>query len=284
MSNGRVLSAYLLFVVFSALIPWLVYNHLVVAIIGGATGIIWWIVMAIWGDTILLKTLHAEPLDVSRYHEIAKLMQGLSVGPGIGHPTMWQVNNFSAMVLTIGLTKKNSHIIFTTGYFDKLEDKVQIGLAIREVESIREGLTSANTALAYLIWIILLPGRIVTILTGKKFGEPNIPSMIINIVPGFVIGLPIGVIGADKQLVNRVDTGTLKRLENPDYLPYGLMKLQDSILGAPYDCDLALSGCCIINPNNRDALQLLFKLHPPTPKRIDRLRVRAKASRRAFNK
>jgi len=283
MSNGRVLSAWLIFVVVCAITPWFIIQHWMSALIGGTFGILWWIVMIIWGDTILLKTLGAEPLNVSEYFEIAKLVKTMRCGPGLSHPTMWQINNFSAMVLSIGQTTKNSHIIFTKGYFDKLEDKVQIGLVYREVESIRQGLTAANSALACLLWIILLPGRIITILTRQKIGEPSIASTIFNVLPAFLMGWSLGSIGADKQLINRVDSITLKRLDNPDYIPYGLMKLQESILGAPFNCDLAASGCCIINPNNRDPLQLMFKLHPPTPKRIDRLRIKAKGSRRQFN-
>ena len=243
MGNGRILLVWLIFVVVCAASPWFVINHWLVAVIGFIYGIIWWIVMILWGDKILLKTLGAEPLRVSKHHEIAKLVKTMRCGPGLSHPTMWQINNFSAMILTIGLTPKNSHIIFTKGYFDKLEDKVQIGLVYREVESIRQGLTAANTALASLLWIILLPGRIITVLTRQRIGEPSIASMIINIAPAFLLGWPLGGIGSDKQLVNRVDSATLKRLDNPDYIPYGLMKLQESILGAPFNCDLAVSGC-----------------------------------------
>jgi len=284
MLNGRVITVYLIFVIVTAAIPYAVIQDWRVAAGGALIGIICWIIGAIWGDKILLKTLRAEPLNVAKYHEMAKLVRSLSSGPGLGYPQMWQVNDLSAMILTIGINRKSSNIIFTTGYFTKLEDKVQVGLAIREVTSIREHLTSADTALAYLLWLILLPGRIVTILMGKRCGELNIPSILVNITPALLLGWPIGFLGSNKILVNKVDVSTLKNLENPDYLPYGLMKLQESILSSPFDCDLALSGCCIINPNNRDALQAMFKLHPPTPKRIDRLRIRAKASRRVFNR
>jgi len=284
MLNGRVITVYLIFVIVTAAIPYAVVHDWRVAAGGALIGIICWIIGAIWGDGILLKTLRAEPLNDAKHPEIAKLVKSLSAGPGLGHPQMWQVNDLGAMVLTIGMNRKNSNIIFTTGYFTKLEDKVQTGLAIREVTSIREHLTSADTALAYLLWLILLPGRIVNTLAGKKYGEPSIPAMIVNITPALIFGWPIGLLGSNKILVNKVDASTLKNLENPDYLPYGLMKLQESILSSPFDCDLALSGCCIINPNNRDALQAMFKLHPATPKRIDRLRIRAKASRRVLNR
>ena len=285
MSNGRVVTAYLLFTVVTAAVLWLIFNHWIAAAIGAGFAVLWWIIASIFGDAILLRTLRASELNVSMYPEVGKLATtSLRIGPRIGPPKLMYIATHSPMLMSIGLSRRSACLVFTKGFFDYLEDKPQIGLMKREVESIRSGATAANTGLATLLWIILAPGRIATVATGKPPGEPNTLSLILNIVPAFFLASIIGLIGFDRTAVHRVDAATLSKLENPDYLPYALMKLQEALLAAPFDVDLALGPCCVVSPNNRDTLQNLFKLHPTTPKRIDRLRIRAKAARRILNK
>jgi len=282
MLDGRVFSAYSLFVIVSALIPWLIYQSWWTPAIGGGIAILWWIVAAIFGDIILLKTIRISPFNVAKYPEVAKIAKHRRISAKIGYPTLWFVNDLSPMIISIGLSRARSHLIISSGFITKIEHKAQIGLIYREVESIREGLTSANTALATLLWIILLPGRIVSLFMGKRPGEPNIVSNLLNLVPAIILGYPCALIGFDRGRVYKVDSATLGQLENPDYLPYALMKLQEALLMTPFNVDLSFSSVCAVNPNSTDAFQALFKLHPPTPKRIDRLRIKAKADRRKF--
>jgi len=282
MSDGRVFSAYSLFVIVSAVIPWLIYQTWWTPALGGGIAILWWIIAAIFGDRILLKTLDIKPFNTAKYPGVAKIAKHKRISPKISYPTLWMINDLSPMVISIGLSRAHSHLIFTTGFIEKIEDKAQKGLIYREIESIREGLTAANTALATLLWIILLPGRIGSMLVGKRPGEPNIAASLLNLVPAFLLGYPCALIGINRARVYRIDSATLSQLENPDYLPYALMKIQDALLRAPFNIDLALSGVCTVNPNSTDPYQVLFKLHPATPKRIDRLRIKAKADRRKF--
>jgi len=282
MSDGRVITAHLFFTLITALIPGLIFNHWIAYAAGAAVAIAWWVIAAIFGDGILMKTLGAEPLNVSKYSEAAKLVKSMRIDTRNGPPSMWMIWNTSPMILSVGLSRRRSHLICTQGFFDRIEDKAQVGLIYREFEAIRQGLTSANTGLATLLWIILLPGRIGTRMSGKAPGEPNLLSTLFNLLPAFLVGYPTGLLGANRHRVYVVDYATLRKLENADYLPFGLMRLQEAVLLSPFDCDLALSGCCIMNPHNRDPYQNLFRLHPPTPKRIDRLRIRANAERRKF--
>ena len=267
-----------------ALFFWLVVQSWVSIAVGGGIAILWWIIAAIFGDAILMKTTPAVPLNVAKYSDIGKLATGLRISPRIGPPSLWFINDMSPMVMCIGLKKRNANLIFTKGFLENLEDKAQLGLAHREIEEIRSGTTAANTALAALLWFILLPGRIGTVLIGKRPGEPNVVGTLLNLVPAFLMGYACALVGFSRTRVHATDAATLMRLENPDYLPYALMKLQEMLLRAPLDCDLSLGACCVVNPKSRDPYQGLFKLHPTTPKRIDRLRIRAKASRLRFNR
>jgi hypothetical protein len=284
MSDGRVVSAYFLLIAIMALVFWLFVQSWVSMVIGGGIAILWWIIAGMFGDAILMKTTGAVPLNVAMYSDMGKLAKGLRISPRIGPPSMWFINDMSPMVMCVGLKKRNANLIFTKGFLENLEDKAQLGLVHREVEEIRSGMTAANTALAALLWFILLPGRIGTVLIGKKPGEPNVAATLLNLVPAFLLGWSCALVGFSKTRVHATDSATLKHLENPDYLPYALMKLQEILLRSPLDCDLSLSPCCVLNPKSRDPYQGLLKLHPTTPKRIDRLRIRAKASRLRFNR
>lgn len=252
-------------------------------IIGGMIGIVWWIVAAAAGEKILLKTLNVAPLNVATYTDVAKLVKEKTKGLRVAMPELWIVHNLAPMVLSIGYDPKKAHLIFSQGFFERIDDKSQTGLTVRALEDIRDGSVAGHTGLAVLLWWVLLPGRIGAWITGKQPGEPNVLSTILNLIPAFLFGWPLSLFGIDKKKIYALDASAMKRLDNPDYLPYGLMKIQEAILLGSFDIDLSLSGLCIVNPCSRDPYQTLFKMHPPTPKRIDRLRVRANADRKKFS-
>jgi heat shock protein HtpX len=282
MSDGKVITAYLLYTTVMSLIFGLPLG-LTGYVVGAFIAIIWWIVAAWAGEKILLATLGAAPLNTSNHPEIAKLITSKMIGAKIGPPTLWIVHNIAPMVITIGYNPANANLIFSQGFFERLDDKSQVGLTIRALEDIRDGSVVGNTGIATLLWWVLIPGRIGAWITGKQPGDPNILSTVLNLIPAFLFGWPLSFFGIDKRKIYTLDAGAMRRLDNPDYLPYGLMKLQEAILLGSYDVDLSMSGLCIVNPSSRDPYQNLFKMHPPTPKRIDRLRVRANADRKKFN-
>jgi heat shock protein HtpX len=279
MSSGRVVTAYVLFVVLSALIPGMIVHHPAAFALGGGVAVVWWIVASMVGERILIWSMGAAELNVGRYPEIGKLVTSKHIGMGMGPPSLYMINNTSPMIMSIGLSPRRSSLVLTKGLLERLDDKVQLGVVVREVEAIRSGLTEANTAAATLLWLILLPGKIGTMIAKRQPGEPNPLGIILNLVPAFV-GFFFAIITADKVKMYSADLGALKWVDNPKYLPYALMKLQDMLLASPFDCELPLTACCIINPNSRDPLSALFKTHPPTPKRIERLRLRATGNRR----
>jgi Zn-dependent protease with chaperone function len=268
MSDGKVITAYLLYTIVLSLVLGLPLGFMGYAI-GAFIAIVWWII--------------ASPLNGSKYPDITKLITSKMAGPKVGPPSLWIVRNVAPMVITIGYNPTNSHLIFTQGFFERLDDKSQIGLTIRALEDIRNGSVAGNTGIATLLWWILIPGRIGAWISGKQPGDPNILSTILNLFPAFLFGWPFSFFGIDKKRIYALDSGAMRRLDNPDYLPYGLMKLQEAILLGSYDVDLSMSGLCIVNPSSRDPYQNLFKMHPPTPKRIDHLRVRANSDRKKFS-
>ncbi|MFH1676629.1 MAG: hypothetical protein ABIC40_06345, partial [bacterium] len=170
-----------------------------------------------------------------------------------------------------GLSKGSSNFIFTKGFLDSLDDKAQKGLIHWEVESVKSGLTSLNTGIATLLWFVLLPGRIGYILAAQPPGMPNLVTSFLNIFPAF-IGAPYAHLMADRKLVHKVDAIAMKSLHNPDYLLYALMEIDKKSLVLPFECELALSPCCLLNPRGRDPYSGLYKLHPTGVRRIDRLR------------
>ena len=279
MSNGKVIFAYLLYVAFVAVVPGLAFEHWIAYAAGAAVAIAWWSVASVVGDSILLKTIKAEPLNIVTYGEIAKIVTSRRPDLRMGIPSLWIVNNLSPMAMSIGLNAKKSHIVVTRGFLQGLDDKVHLAIVVREMEAVRSGRTSARTAIATLLWILLLPGRLGNWVTGKESGEPTALSVILNLIPAFIAAFFV-IITADKSAVYEVDRNAQKQLENPDYLPYAFLKLQDSVLALPYNVDLALAPCCVINPNSRDPFSVLFKPHPTTPKRIERLRPRIGLLRR----
>ena len=273
MSNGRVITSYFIYAILIALIPGLWTQHWLGFAIGAGIVIIWWVIAAVMGDRILLKSMRAEPLNVVIYSEIGKIVTAKRLGHKFGIPSLWVISDVAPMIMSVGLSPRASHLVFSKGFLDRLDDKAQLSMVVRELESIRAGRTSANTAASTLLWFIMLPGRLVNMITGRPPGEPNTLSTVVNLIPAFVAGLFV-LLTADRPAMYAVDRAAQKQLDNPDYVPYALMKLQDAALGTPFNCELALTPCCVMNPNSRDPYAALFKPHPTTPKRIERLRPR----------
>ncbi len=279
MSNGKVILSYSIFTVFNVVVLGQIFHHPIAYVTGGLIVIIWWIIAALFGNRILLWSIKAAPLNVAIYAEIAKIITSYHTGPKMGTPSLWLSTNFSPMILSIGLSPRSSHILVTRGFLDRLDDKVHLGLITRELHSIRSGLTSANTGIATLLWFILLPGKIASIAGGKEPGEPSVQSTLLNIIPALV-AYPFALIGSERKKTYEVDREGSELLENADYMPWAFLQLSEEILKSPYNCELPLMGCCAINPNSKDPYAAFFKLHPPTPKRIDRLRARFGSRRR----
>ena len=279
MSSGKVIGAYTLFTLFCAVILGWIFHSWIAAAIGAVIVIIWWCIASVSGVQILLWSMKISPLNVAMYGEIAKAVVNGSKDPGVGTPSLWMNNNIAPMIMSVGYSPRSSHIIFTRGFLDALDDKVHYALIAREIECIRCGLTSANTAAATLLWFVLLPGKIGQILTGREPGEPNPVSTILNLIPA-VVAMPLAHLASEKQRVYEVDRNTVKKLENADYMPYGLMQLQDKLLRLPFNCELPLTGCCAMNPISRDPYASLFRVHPTTPRRIERLRLRSGSRKR----
>jgi Zn-dependent protease with chaperone function len=279
MSEGKVISVYVIFTVLSALLIAWVAHHWVGLLIGGIIPIAWWILCLFAGDEILLMSIRAQPLNVAKYSEIGLIITKFHKGTKMGMPSLWILSTISPMSMSVGISIKKSHIILTRGFLERLDDKVHLALVTRELQSIKSGLTANNTGVATLLWLILSPGKLGQFMSGREPGEPNVYSVILNTLPVFA-GWLVAFIGAAKKKAYEVDREASDMMDNYDYVPYALMKLQEGILGSPFNCELPLTGCCTINPGSRDPYASLFRAHPPTPKRIDRLRMRSGGRKR----
>lgn len=279
MSSGKVIGAYILFTLFSAVIFGWVIHSWIAAGVGAIIVILWWSIAAIFGVNILLWSMKVSPLNVARYSELARTVVNCSRDPKVGTPSLWIINNLAPMIMSVGMSPGSSHMIFTRGFLDSLDDKVHYALIVREIECIRSGLTAANTGAATLHWLILLPGKIEQLVSGREPGEPNLVSIILNLIPASV-AMPFAHIMAEKKRVYVVDRDAGMKLENAEYMPYGLLKLQEKILHMPFNCELPLIGCCAMNPMSKDPYSTLFRVHPTTPRRMERLRHSASLRRK----
>lgn len=276
MSDVKVILAYIAAIILWALVPFMMLHTVASAVVGGGLVVIWWIIAALYGDKILLWSIRAEPLNISKYNEIVEQVMSRRPGPSVGTPSFWMLPDLAPMTMSLGLGPQKYHMIFTRGALDRIDDKALIGLIVRELQAMRSGLTSANTGAATLLWFILLPGRIVGQLLGLNSGEPHIIRTIANIFSAPIGGLFGRLFFNQKRRIYSIDNSAFVTLEKPEYLPYALKEMSEKLQATPFNCELALSTCCIINQNSRDPWANLYKLLPSTPKRIKRLLLRKK--------
>jgi Zn-dependent protease with chaperone function len=276
MSDGKVISVYLLTTFITGLIPVLIWHNAFVFISFAMIVVIWWSVAAVYGDKILLWSIRAEPLNVGNYKELVEIINKSKNGVSMRIPSLWRVGDHSPMVMSIGLDPKSSHLLLTRGLLERFDDKVQRGLIVRELQSIKSGKTAVNTAGATVLWFILLPGKLVNLIIGNAPGEPNLVATIVNFFPS-ILGAIVANILSDKRTVYEIDKDAMRMLDNPGYLPYAFKELTEKQALAPFNVELALSPCCVVNQNSSDPFAGMFKTLPSTPKRIERLLSRLKS-------
>lgn len=257
-------------------------------LIGGSTGIILMVVIAIvfnfamyWGSgKIALKMSHAVAVDEQYAPELHQMIERLAQRAGVPKPGVYVTPDQQANAFACGRNPKHSAIAVTQGIQNQLTARELEGVLAHEMAHIknRDILIASVAAMA--------AGAISAVANWLQFslffgGDEEgglgligtLAAMIIAPIAATIIQLAIS-----RQREYQADLTGAELLGDPEPLASALENLQRGAERIPMQVNPAAAPMYIVNPLaalHGRGMSKLFSTHPPMEERIRRLRALA---------
>ncbi len=252
------------------------------ALIGGKTGMIIAFLVAAgmnfyayyYSDQQVLKHYHAIPIEKNDDLGLYKIVERLTQRTGLPMPALYIIPDQQPNAFATGRNYEHAAVAVTEGLLDLLDENEVEAVIAHELSHIKHYDMLIGTIAATMAGAIAMLANF-----GMMFGggdRENRPNPIIMIVLMLLMPLAASVI---QMTVSRsreymADEGAARMTGHPEWLQSGLAKLDRYARGIDmHDADPQTAHMFIINPfTGRDfSLQNLFRTHPTTQDRINRL-------------
>lgn len=256
-------------------------------IIGGAIGGRGGVMMALmfagimnfgaywFSDQIVLKMYKAEPLSTS--HIVSKMLQKLARRAGIPTPKAFVLKQSSPNAFATGRNPEHASIAVTEGLMSLLTEDELYGVLAHEMSHVLHRDTLISTVSATMagaisgivnlfMWTNILGGH------GDERRVNPFVSMLIMVLAPMAASLIQFAISRSREF--EADAGSAKLTGSPSSLASALMKIERYAKdGCFSDAEThpASAHLFIINPLRGEKLTALFRTHPLTDERIQRL-------------
>ncbi len=252
------------------------------AFIGGKTGMIIAFLLAAgmnfyayyYSDQQVLKHYHAIPIEKNDDLGLYRIVERLTQRTGLPMPALYIIPDQQPNAFATGRNYEHAAVAVTEGLLDLLDENEVEAVIAHELSHIKHYDMLIGTVAATMAGAIAMLANFGMIFGGGD--RENRPNPIIMIVLMLLMPLAASVI---QMTVSRsreymADEGAARMTGHPEWLQSGLAKLDRYARGIDmHDADPQTAHMFIINPfTGRDfSLQNLFRTHPTTQDRIDRL-------------
>lgn len=225
-----------------------------------------------YSDTQVLKHYHAIPVDQSNAPGLHEIVARLTQRAGLPMPALYIIPDQQPNAFATGRNYENAAVAVTEGLLNLLDENEIEAVIAHELSHIKHYDMLIGTVAATIAGAISMLANF-----GMFFGgDRDRPNPIIMIALMIIMPLAATVI---QMTVSRsrefmADEGAARMTGHPEWLQTGLAKLDNYARGiAMHDADPQTAHMFIINPfTGKDfSLQNLFRTHPTTQERIDRL-------------
>lgn len=261
-------------------------------LLGGTTGIAIAFVMAIvmnfatyfFSDTIVIKLYKAQPLDESQNPELFAMVRELTARMGLPMPKMYIVPTPMANAFATGRNPQHASVVVTQGIVSLLEPDELRGVLAHELGHVKNRdilITTVAATLATAIAYIASMMKFAAFFSSNKNNQERSRNPIMMLVVALLMPIAATII---RLTISRTreyladETGG-ETCEDPMALASALSKLEKHIPDAHLDSRDTLhtstAPLFIVNPFLNEGFASLFRTHPPTAKRIERLRALA---------
>ncbi|MDD3592110.1 MAG: zinc metalloprotease HtpX [Sulfurovum sp.] len=225
-----------------------------------------------YSDKQVLKHYHAIPVDQSNAPGLHEIVARLTQRAGLPMPALYIIPDQQPNAFATGRNYENAAVAVTEGLLNLLDENEVEAVIAHELSHIKHYDMLIGTVAATIAGAISMLANF-----GMFFGgDRDRPNPIIMIALMIIMPLAATVI---QMTVSRsrefmADEGAARMTGHPEWLQSGLAKLENYARGiAMHDADPQTAHMFIINPfTGKDfSLQNLFRTHPTTQERIDRL-------------
>jgi heat shock protein HtpX len=261
---------------------------LIGGLIGGSSGVTIAFIIALvmngisyfFSDKIVLGLYRAQPLDQNRYSDIYAVVRELAQRMNIPMPKLWLIRTPMANAFATGRNPQHASVAITTGILEILNLEELRGVLAHELSHVqnRDILVSSiaatlATAIGYLANMAQYAAIWQSSDNRKRGSNPLFLLLVAILMPLAATLIQLAISRSREYLAD--DTGA-HVCQDPLALASALDKLQKHIPEAHLRSDdtvhASTAPLFIVHPFLNEGLMALFSTHPPTRKRIERLR------------
>ena len=225
-----------------------------------------------YSDKQVLKHYHAIPVDRSNAAGLYDIVEKLTRRAGLPMPAIYIIPDQQPNAFATGRNYENAAVAVTEGLLNLLDENEVEAVIAHELSHIKHYDMLIGTVSATIAGAIAMLANFGMFFGGDR-DRPNpivmIALMIIAPLAATVIQMTIS-----RNREYMADEGAARMTGHPEWLQTGLAKLENYAKGiAMHDADPQTAHMFIINPFTGKNMSLsgLFRTHPTTQDRIDRL-------------
>ncbi|HEY9735247.1 MAG TPA: M48 family metalloprotease [Trichocoleus sp.] len=230
-----------------------------------------------YSDKAALASFQAQPLEESEAPELYAMVGRLSDRMGLPMPKMYIVRNESPNAFATGRDPNHASVGVTQGILDLLTTEELEGVLAHELTHVRNRDTLTQAVAGTIAGALTFLGRILTFGTlyfpvsrnDRRGGNPMALLFLIILAP---LAASLIQLAISRTREFAADAGAAEATQHPLALATALEKLEQVGHKIPMNGNPAMSPLLIINPLSKEGLQSLFRTHPPTEARIERLK------------
>lgn len=229
-----------------------------------------------YSDKAALAAYQAQPLAREQAPELYDMVARLSDRAGIPMPTLFVVPTKSPNAFATGRDPEHSAIAVTEGIVELLDRDELEGVIAHELTHVKNRDTLTQAVAGTLAGALTFLGRMLSFgalyypvsRDDRRGGNPLAILFLIVLAP---IAAALIQFAISRTREFAADQGSAEITGNPLALAHALEKLEAVGQQIPMNGNPALSPLLIVNPLSAEGLQALFRTHPSTAERIQRL-------------
>ncbi|MEM1573793.1 MAG: zinc metalloprotease HtpX [Candidatus Methanomethylicaceae archaeon] len=230
-----------------------------------------------YSDKIVLSMTRAKIVNEYEYPILHRIVSKLAISAGLPKPKVAIINSRIPNAFATGRNPKNSVVAVTKGLLEILNEDELEGVISHELSHIKNRdvlIQSIVATIAGAISYLALIGRYSIFFSDSRNRNTGILAFLLSLLAPFAALLIQMAISRSREY--EADKSGAMISKKPLSLASALEKIERFVKsGAMLNINPSTSPLWIVNPFRGDSLLELFSTHPPTWKRIERLKAMA---------
>lgn len=231
-----------------------------------------------FSDRIVLAMYRAKPVERSQAPEVYDILHNLTQKAGMPMPKLYVLPTDSPNAFATGRDPEHAAVAVTQGILSLLTREELEAVLAHELSHVSNRDILISSIAATLAGAIILVARIAQFslyfggLGGRDDNRGGNPLGLLLMAILAPIAATLIQLAISRSREYAADESGVRLVGNPRALASALEKLQYYSKRVPLNANPASAHLFIVKPFSGQALMELFSTHPPTEKRIERLR------------